>query len=69
MKTETFTASIIKEGNLFVSQCLEIDVASQGTSEEEALNNLREAMELYFEHPRSAIKPTIRKIEVDVSAA
>ena len=47
----TFTASILQEGSLFVAQCLEIDIASQGTSEEEALDNLKEALELYFEEP------------------
>ena len=48
MKTRTFTASISQEGELFVAQCLEIDVASQGKSEDEAVENLKEALELYF---------------------
>ena len=43
------TAVITKEGNGFVSLCPEIDVASQGDSIEEAKNNLREAVELFFE--------------------
>lgn len=42
-------ASIVPEGDGFVAQCLEIDVASQGDSPEEALGNLKEALELYFE--------------------
>lgn len=33
------------------AQCLEIDLASQGETEEEALANLREALELHFEPP------------------
>jgi len=32
-----------------LAQCLEIGVASQGESEDEALTNLTEALELYFE--------------------
>lgn len=48
-----FAATIWREGDWFVSQCLEIDVASQGKTEEEALENLREALELYFEEPRA----------------
>ena len=44
-----FAASVWKEGDWYVSQCLEIDVASQGETEEEALSNLKEALELYFE--------------------
>ena len=47
----TFTASVSKERNWFVAQCLEVDVASQGESEAKVLVNLREALELYFEEP------------------
>lgn len=55
-------ASIVREGNGFVAQCLEIDVASQGDSPEEALRNLKEALELYFEgEPRRVIPPAIVK--------
>ncbi len=45
---QTFTASISQEGEWFVAQCLEIDIASQGATEEEALANIREAVELYL---------------------
>lgn len=69
MKTQTFTASIWQEDNWFVAQCLEVDVASQGKSEQEALVNLREVLELYFEPPQPSLKPAIRKFEVKVSAA
>ena len=44
----TFTASITHEGDWYVAQCLEIDLASQGETEEEALFNLREAIALHF---------------------
>jgi predicted RNase H-like HicB family nuclease len=45
----SFAATVWREGNWYVSQCLEADVASQGETEEEALENLKEALELYFE--------------------
>lgn len=38
-----------KEGKHYVSQCLNVDVASQGKTKREAVANLREALELYFE--------------------
>ena len=41
-------AIIEREGDGFVALCPELDVASQGTSIEEALDNLREALELFF---------------------
>ena len=30
METQTFTASISREDDWFIAQCLEVDVASQG---------------------------------------
>ncbi len=43
------TAIIEREGDGFVSLCPELDIASQGDTVEEALDNLREALELFFE--------------------
>jgi len=42
------TAIIEREGDGFVALCPELDVASQGASIEEARDNLREALELFF---------------------
>jgi predicted RNase H-like HicB family nuclease len=43
------TAIIEREGDGYVSLCPELDIASQGDSIEEARENLREALELFFE--------------------
>ena len=67
--TKEFTASVWREGPWFVAQCLEVDVASQGESEAEALANLREALELHFESPRATATPHIRSIQVNLDAA
>jgi predicted RNase H-like HicB family nuclease len=66
---QTFSASVWRGGNLYVAQCLEVDVASQGTSEKEALENLREALELHFEPPRATATPLVKTIKVEVGAA
>ena len=63
-----FTASVTREGVWYVAQCLEMDVASQGESEEDALANLKEALELHFKPPRATIGPEVRTIEVEVGA-
>lgn len=42
------SAALHREGEWFVSWCPELDVASQGRTVEEALANLREAVELFF---------------------
>ena len=44
-----FTAIIEREGDGYVALCPELDIASQGTSVEEARDNLVEALELFFE--------------------
>ena len=44
-----FTVAILQEDGWYVAKCLENSVASQGKTIEEALDNLREALELYFE--------------------
>jgi predicted RNase H-like HicB family nuclease len=44
---------IYKEGKYFVSQCLNVDIASFGKTVEEASSNLVEALHLYFEDGKS----------------
>lgn len=43
------SATITREGDWFVAQCREFDVASQGATEEQARANPAEALTLYFE--------------------
>lgn len=43
------TAIIEREDNGYVALCPEVDVASQGDTVDEARNNLKEALELFFE--------------------
>ena len=50
MKQE-FAASVSMDGDWYVAQALDVDVASQGLSVDDALANLREALELHFEPP------------------
>jgi predicted RNase H-like HicB family nuclease len=55
----TFSAILWTEGKLQIAWCPEIDIASQGTKVEEALANLREAIDLYLEDEDAKI-PTNR---------
>jgi len=65
---QKFTARVWKEDNWFVAQCVEVDVASHGHTEQEAIEHLREALELYFEPPTATIPPKLANIEVEVGA-
>ena len=49
MKTVQLTAIIEREGDGYIALCPEVDVASQGSSIDEARRNLVEAVELFFE--------------------
>lgn len=49
MTTQTFTAVLHREENLYVAECPEVGTVSQGYSNEEAIVNLKEATELYLE--------------------
>lgn len=43
------TYCVYREDELFVAQCLNVDISSFGSTRAEAVANLREAVELYFE--------------------
>ncbi len=64
------TAAVTQEGEWYVARCLEVEVASQGHSVEEALANLKEALELYFEDAPlvESSHPIVAPIEVHVPA-
>jgi predicted RNase H-like HicB family nuclease len=66
---QRFSASIWQEDEWFIAQCVQIDIASQGATEDEALENLRDALELHFSQPVATIVPHVRDIEVDIKAA
>lgn len=45
----TLSCSAWKEGDWYVSRCEELEVASQGRTQEEAFDNLHEALQLLLE--------------------
>ncbi|HXT37575.1 MAG TPA: type II toxin-antitoxin system HicB family antitoxin [Chloroflexota bacterium] len=49
MTIHVFTAILHREGDLYVADCPEVGTVSQGTTIDEAVDQLREATELYLE--------------------
>jgi predicted RNase H-like HicB family nuclease len=49
MQSQRLTAIIEREDDGFVALCPELDIASQGSSIEEARTNLVEALTLFFQ--------------------
>lgn len=68
--TNTFTAVVYKEENLYVAECPEIGTASQGATIEEAVLNLQEATELYLEEfpIKLRFRPFLTTFEVTAHA-
>jgi predicted RNase H-like HicB family nuclease len=64
MKTVQLNNAVWKEGDYFVAQCLNIDISSFGNTKEEALSNLQEALELYFEDNEHPEITAIEKPEI-----
>jgi predicted RNase H-like HicB family nuclease len=64
MKRMSLKNIVWKEGEHYVSQCLNVDISSFGETRKKALENLNEALELYFEDtetpvPSKIIQPKI----------
>ncbi len=53
MEKFNVTAIIWQEDDVYVSKCPELEVASAGDTPEEALLNLKEAVELYMENAKA----------------
>jgi predicted RNase H-like HicB family nuclease len=71
-ETLELSAVVWREERLYVASCTELDVASQGKSVEEALRNLKEALELYLEdedveRPVKAEAPIVTIVKVKAS--
>ena len=65
----SFLVSIIKDDGWYVASCLENHVTSQGKTRGEALANLQEALELYYEdnyEVPSANKPFVTSLEIAI---
>jgi len=63
-KQQSLQSIIWKEGKYYVAQCLNIDISSFGKTKKEALKNLDEALELYFEDAPSSLISRVEKPEV-----
>jgi predicted RNase H-like HicB family nuclease len=65
----TLTATVWREGDVFVAQCIEYDVSSYGDTEEEAVESLKEAVALHLQPPIATIQPKIYQFQIDSCAA
>jgi predicted RNase H-like HicB family nuclease len=64
VRTIDVQAVVFREGKHYVAQCLDVDVSGFGDSEDDALANLREALELYFEDAPAGVVAKVEGPEV-----
>lgn len=62
-----------KEDKWYVAKALEVEVASQGKTQKKALDNLKEALELYFEDQTKieltpVSQPKLQDLSIQVNA-
>ncbi len=64
MKSQVLHTIVWKENKIFVAKFLEIELASQGKTRQEAIENLKEALGLYLEdEPKNNISfPQIENV-------
>jgi len=63
---QKLSALVWQEDDLFVAKAIEVEVASQGSTKKEALQNLQEALELYFENePQLNIKSSFHNLSLE----
>jgi predicted RNase H-like HicB family nuclease len=55
---------IYREDKFYVAQCLNVDVSSFGETREEAIANLKEAVELFFEGETSDSFTPVSQVEL-----
>ena len=63
-----YNVIILKEENWYVAKCIDNHVASQGKTIEEAMQNLKEALELYLqdEKPENPKEIFVTTLEVAI---
>ena len=64
MKTINLENIVWKEGDFFVAKCLNVEVSSFGDTREEAILNLNEALELYFEDEEAPELASVENPEI-----
>lgn len=63
---QSMSALVWKEDELYVAKAVEVEVASQGSTKSEALDNLKEALELYFaDEPKLNLSSSYKNLSLE----
>ena len=62
-----YNVIVQKEEEWYVAKCIDNSIASQGKSIEEALNNLKEAIELYYQDEKPIMPKQVLVTTLEVT--
>lgn len=62
-----YNVIVQKEEKWYVAKCIDNSIASQGKSKEEALNNLKEAIELYYQDEKTIMPKQVLVTTLEVT--
>ena len=54
-----FTVEV--ENGVFIARCIELDIETDGLTREEAIANLKEALDCYFANPDERLEGRLRR--------
>jgi len=64
--TKNFTVAVVREDDWYIARCLENGVTSQGKSVEAALQNVEEAISLFYEDEPPMDVPLVYMANLEV---
>ncbi|MBT9521906.1 MAG: type II toxin-antitoxin system HicB family antitoxin [Dechloromonas sp.] len=62
---EKLNFTVDLEDGIFVARCIELDIVTDGLTKEEAVENLKEALDCYFANPDERLDQRLRGSESD----
>lgn len=57
---EKLNFTVDLEDGVFIARCIELDITTDGLSKEEAVENLKEALDCYFANPDERLDRRLR---------
>lgn len=69
MKKRSLAIAVWQEEDFFVARCLQNNISSFGKTQDEAMKNIQEALDLYFEEIPTTEFPSIKSPTVELMYA
>ena len=62
---EKLNFTVDQEDGIFVARCIELDIVTDGLTKEEAVENLKEALDCYFANPDARLDRRLGATDID----